>query len=84
MFLFETILFYNGAPSYYKVYQQSTKYYFEATPVDYYKHIDFPNFYLTETDSHWQLEGFASEKLVEQAVEDLHRHVDLYKQEVSL
>lgn len=83
MFLFETILFYNGAPSYYKVFQQDSKYFFEASPVEYYKHISFPNFYLSEIDHTWQAEGEDNSSLVEQAIEDLSRHAYLDKAVLS-
>ncbi len=84
MFLFETILFYNGVPSYYNVYQQASKFYFEASPVDYYKHVSFPNFNLTEVDHTWQPEGVTNQSLVEQAIDDLLKHAYLLKPEISI
>lgn len=84
MFLFETILFFNEAPSYYKVYQQASRYFFEASPVDYYKNISFPNFYLTESGKTWQTEGCNNQSLIEQAIEELSKFAYTYKAETSL
>ena len=79
MFLFETILFYKGTPSYYKVHQQDTGYFFEAIPIAYYKHITFPNIYLSQTDNELHATSCDNQELVEQAIEDIQKFSYLHK-----
>ena len=76
MFLFETILFYNGAPCFYKVYAQNESgFYCEAQPHFYYSHIPFPNFSLTDTNNQWQATGTDDDELVQQVVKELQSHM---------
>jgi hypothetical protein len=83
MFLFETILFYNGVPSYYKVQLQGNQYFFEAVALEYYKDIEFPHFFLTEADKDWKAEGTDNQQLIEQAIEDLQKFSYLRVPEVA-
>jgi hypothetical protein len=79
MFLFETILFYKGAPSYYKVHLEEAGYLFEAIPIEYYKHISFPSFSLTQTKNGLQAPSCDNQELVEQAIEDIQKFSYLHK-----
>lgn len=73
MFLFETILFYNGVPSYYNVYKQANKFYLEANTPEYYKSTHFPNFSINEANGEWQADGVEDTSLITQAVKDIER-----------
>lgn len=84
MLLYETILFYNGTPSYYKVHQQESRYYFEAIPIDYYKHISFPNFYISDINGVHDAEGCDNTDLIEQAIEDIYKFSSLYSSQARL
>ena len=79
MFLFETILFYKGAPSYYKVHLEESGYFFEAIPIEYYKHINFPSFSLTQTEKGFHAPACDYVELVEQAIEDIQKFSYLHK-----
>jgi len=76
MFLFETILFYKGAPCFYKVYSKNgSGFYCEAQPHFYYRHIPFPTFTLVENDNQWQASGTEDDDLVQQVVKELQSHL---------
>ena len=82
MFLFETIVFSNRVPSYYKVYFQNNRYYFEAVPLEYYKHVQFPNFFIAETVAgKWEAEGTNDRELIEQVLEDIRKFAPAKKME---
>lgn len=74
MLLFETILFYNGVPSYYNVYRQDNKYSLEANTPAYYKNTPFPNFSLTEANGSWIADGTNDQSLIEQIVKDIEKY----------
>lgn len=76
MFLFETILFYNGAPCFYKIHATNTSgFYCEAQPNFYYRNIPFPNFTVTEINDEWQATGTNDDELVQQVVKELQSHL---------
>ena len=76
MFLFETILFYENAPCFYKVYaKEDNRYYWEAQPHFYYSHISFPSFTVVEEGNDWQAIGLNDEALLKQVVKDLQSHL---------
>lgn len=79
MFLFETILFYKGAPSYYKVHLEDSGYFFEAIPIEYYKHISFPSFSVAQTEQGYNAPTCDNGELVEQAIEDIQKFSYLHK-----
>ena len=82
MFLFETILFDNRIPSYYRVYFQEGRYYLEAIRLDYYKHVSFPDFFIRETEpGKWEAEGTNNPELIKQAVEDIRKFAPAQKTE---
>lgn len=74
MFLFETILFYNRIPCFYKVYRKEEKFYCEADPNPYYKSINFPNFYMADLNMEWVTEGTTDASLINQMKEEIEKH----------
>ena len=74
MHLFETILFYNGVPSYYNVYKQENKFILEANTPEYYKNTPFPNFSIFEANGKWIADGTEDANLIEQIVKDIERY----------
>lgn len=76
-FLFETLLFYNSSPSYYKVYLAGDIFIGEPTPHHYYTKTDFPHFIVRTIKQSRHVEGIDDPRMIRNILFDLDFHTSI-------
>jgi hypothetical protein len=74
VFLFETLLFYNNAPCYYKVFAKGEIFFGEPTPHHYYAKTNFPHF-IVRGEKLMQVEGVYDQGMIKQILQELEKHL---------
>lgn len=76
-FLFETLLFYDNSPCYYKIYHSEDLYIGEPTPHHFYMEKSFPYFLVRSGEEDIQVEGTDDPRMIEQIVLELKSHLQI-------
>jgi hypothetical protein len=75
IFLFETLLFHNNTPCYYKIFLAGDVYIGEPTPHHYYSRTSFPHFLVRRSEGGLTVEGLQDSRMIRQIREELDRHL---------
>ena len=74
-FVFETILFIHGLPSYYKVYCLNGYFIYEPTPHHFYSSITFPELVAIKLNDAWNVYGSTDKQLIHPLISELESHL---------
>jgi hypothetical protein len=74
-FIFETILFIHGVPSYYNVFHLNGYFIYEPIPHHFYSSMIFPELVAIKQNDSWNVFGSIDRKLIEPLVKELETHL---------
>jgi hypothetical protein len=74
-FLFETLLFFNKAPCYYKVFAAEDVFYGEPVPHHFYRKISFPYFRIKSHNGQWKVDEIQDSGMKERIILELEKHL---------
>jgi hypothetical protein len=74
-FLFETMLFYNSTPCYYKIFLCADLFIGEPVEHHYFNKIKFPYFIIKKKNEEWITEGFEDDSKLSFLYSQLENHI---------
>ena len=77
IFLFETILFHQKRPCYYRIFADGEVVYGEPVPHHFYLAINFPSFTAKKIGNEWMVNGLKDEQMISQIIKELDSHFQL-------
>jgi hypothetical protein len=72
-FLFETLLFFERRPCYYRLYISGKVIKGEPTPHHYYTKTSFPHFIAKKQGAEWVVEGIHDQHMIRQIISELEK-----------
>lgn len=74
-FIFETIIFINHLPCYYRVYHLSGYYLYEPIPHHFYESVIFPDLVLNQSNGTWNVIGINDQNMIAPLIRELEEHI---------
>jgi hypothetical protein len=72
-FLFETLLFFQRKPCYYRFFSDGSTIVGEPAPHPFYAHVPFPVFKASHTPGEWKIEGVEDELFIQRVLHELRQ-----------